>query len=88
MPNWELISFIQASKVRFRIMISLNEQVKSPVALKKELKVPISRISAILKELRGKELIENMTPDRRKSKIFQLTKKGRDVLNEIHEITS
>ena len=87
MPDWELISFIKASEIRLNILESLDERVQTPTELKEKFKVPMSRISAVLKELSEKGLVENLTPDRRKSKMFQLSKKGKKSLEEIHEIS-
>lgn len=87
MTEWSLVSFVLASEIRFKILVSLNNKVKSPTELKKEFDVPISRISSVLKELMENGLAENLTPNRRKSKIFSLTEKGKGVLIEIHKIT-
>lgn len=87
MPDWSLISFILASETRFKIIVSLNKKVKSPTELKKEFDVPISRISSVLSELIEYGLIVNLTPNRRKNKIFSLTEKGKKALKDIHEIT-
>jgi predicted transcriptional regulator len=86
MPDWELISFIKASEIRLSILESLNERVQTPTELKEKFNVPISRVSSILKELSEKELVENLTPDRRKSKMFSLSKKGKSILQEIQKI--
>lgn len=87
MPDWNLISFVLASEIRFKILVSLNNQVKSPTDLKKEMECPISRISAILKELSEHELVENLSPTRRKNKIFSITEKGKDIIKDIHTMT-
>jgi|GEM_PF-582621 len=85
--NWDLVSFVMASEIRFRIMVSLNERVQTPTELMKKFVVPISRISAVLKELNEKKLIENLTPERRKVKMYSLTNLGKNVLQEIHKLT-
>ena len=51
MPNWELISFVKASDIRFNVLETLNERVQTPTELKQKFGVPISRVSSILKEL-------------------------------------
>ena len=86
MPDWELISFVKASEIRLHILESLNDNVQTPTELKEKHKVPISRISSVLKELVENNLVENLTPDRRKGKIFSLTKQGKSVLSEIQKI--
>ncbi|MEA3307398.1 MAG: winged helix-turn-helix domain-containing protein [Elusimicrobiota bacterium] len=87
MAEWDLVSFVIASEIRFKILVSLNNKVQTPTDLKREFNVPISRISAVLKELSEKELIENLTPERRKSKMYSITEEGRKVLGEIHHLT-
>ena len=87
MPDWELISFVLASEMRFKILLSLNNKVQTPTELKKSFNVPISRVSAVLKELSEKGLVENLTPERRKSKIYGITKQGKKVLNDLHDLT-
>ena len=84
-PNWELISFIKASEIRYHILLSLEKGVKTPTELKEQYKVPMSRVSTVLKELIDNNLVKNLTPDRRKSKIFALTPLGENVLKEIQK---
>lgn len=79
-PDWELISFVKASEIRNNILASLEKGAKTPTELKEQYGVPISRISAVLKELVDNELVENLTPNRRKSKMYGLTKKGHSIL--------
>lgn len=84
--NWDLISFVLASDIRSGIINRLNDKVQTPTELKKAFDVPISRISAVLKELTEKKLIENLTPERRKSKIYALTGLGKETVREIHKL--
>jgi predicted transcriptional regulator len=81
--DWDLISFVLASDVRREIITRLGESVQTPTNLKKVFNVPISRISSVLKELTEKGLVENLTPDRRKAKMYTLTELGKNVLHEI-----
>ena len=84
MPDWELVSFVKASQIRLDILILLNDEVLTPTELKTRCDVPISRISAVLKELVEKKLIKNLTPDRRKSKMFGITSIGKEILENIN----
>jgi len=88
MKDWNLISFVMASEPRFQIMIYLQKKESTPTELTKKMDVPISRTSAVLKELQEKGLVECLTPKRRKSKMFGLTEKGEKILEGIHELTS
>jgi predicted transcriptional regulator len=87
-PNWDLISFVKASEIRYNTLASLEKGAKTPTELKESFGVPISRISAILKELVDVDLVENLTPSRRKSKMYGLTKKGQSILSEILKVAS
>ena len=87
MAEWELVSFVMASEIRFKILVSLNNKIQTPTDLKREFNVPISRVSAVLKELVEKELVKNLTPERRKSKMYSITEEGKRVLEEIHDLT-
>lgn len=88
MLKWEEVSFVMASEPRFQVLINLKEQIRTPTELTNKIGVPISRVSTVLKELEKKDLIQCLTPNRRKSKLFKITKKGEEIIKEIHKITS
>jgi DNA-binding MarR family transcriptional regulator len=85
--EWDLISFITSGSLRFKILAELLNKTYTPSQLSTKLKIPISHISSTLKELSEKSLIECLTPDRRRNKFFQITKKGEKLLDEINKIT-
>lgn len=87
MIEWDKVSYVMASKVRFGILTSLNKKVMTPIELTKELNIPISSVSKTLGELVDKDLIECLTPKRRKSRIYSISKSGKGILGKIHEIT-
>jgi len=86
--EWETVSFVMSGKLRFRILVELKESQKTPSDLKDIIKVPISHISKTLTELEKWELVECLTPERRKTKFFTTTDKGKNILSEISRITS
>ena len=88
MDTWETISFVNASKVRFAILVEIKEKAKTPSQLANLLKFPISRVSFVLKELIEKGLIKCLTPSKRKSKFYIITDAGKVVLSKISELTS
>jgi len=69
-------------------MIFLREKESTPTELTQKMDVPISRTSAVLKELQEKDLVQCLTPERRKSKYFALTDNGEEILESIHELTA
>lgn len=85
--DWDLISFITSSKIRFKILTLLNKQKRTPTSLSKTLEVHISAVSRTLTELVEKELIHCLTDKRTKFKYYEISDKGKNLLKKIHEET-
>jgi len=81
--DWNLVSFVTSSKVRFKILIELNKGKKTPSELANIIKNPISHVSSTTKELEDKNLIKCLTPERRKGKFYVITDVGKDLLDFI-----
>ena len=88
MVDWELVSYVLASELRFQILIELRKNKMTPSELAEELEIANSRMSVTLKDLEENELVKCLTPNRRKSKLFTITGKGDEILEEVHELTS
>ena len=86
MNNWDLISFVKSSDKRFQILSLLNETVSTPSDISKKLNIPISHVSSTLSELSERDLIVCLTPERRKTKLFETTKIGKSILLKIEDI--
>ena len=86
--DWDLISFITSSKIRFKILTLLNKQKITPTSLSKTLEVHISAVSRTLAELTKKELIICLTDKRTKFKYYEISDKGKALLKNIHEETN
>ena len=56
--DWDLISFITSSKIRFKLLTTLNKRKNTPTELSKILDVHISAISRALSELAKNNLKE------------------------------
>ncbi|MEA2070397.1 MAG: winged helix-turn-helix domain-containing protein [Asgard group archaeon] len=85
--DWDTVSFVTGSQIRFKILIELNKKKATPSELAKLLKYPISHISTTLSELEEKELVICLTKERRKNKYFDISKKGRELLKFINKET-
>lgn len=83
MADPEIISYVLASRIRFGILQSLGQGMKTPSELKQEYHVPISRISESLSNLRKKGLVKNLTPQRRKAILYSLTLSGQRLLKAL-----
>jgi len=85
--DWNLISFVTSSKLRFKILIELNKSKKTPSELAHLTKSPISHVSSTMKELEEKNLIKCLTPERRKNKFYETTGFGKELLDFISKET-
>lgn len=85
--DWDLISYITSSKIRFKVLTSLNKSKSTPTSLSKTLNTHISAISRCLRELSDKNLIVCLTDKRNKSKFYEISKEGKDLLERIHKET-
>jgi len=86
MNNWDLISFVKSSDKRFRILSFLNDAISTPSDISTKFDIPISHVSNTLSELSERELVICLTPERRKTKLYQSTENGRKILSKIEEI--
>ena len=79
------MSFILRSKQRTKIIKRLSLQ-KTPTQIADETKLAISHISRTLKEFKNKGIVECLTPKEKIGRIYQLTKKGKQVLKKLLEM--
>lgn len=87
MVDWNLISFITSSKIRFKVLTKLNKSKFTPTELSKELEFHISAISRTLSELLNKELILCLTDKRKKYKYYIISENGKKLLKDINNET-
>ncbi len=85
--DWNLVSFVTSSKLRFKLLIELNRGKRIPSDLANLTQNSISHVSQALKELEAKKLIKCLTPERRKSKYYEITNFGQELLDFINKET-
>jgi predicted transcriptional regulator len=85
--EWETVSYVFSSELRLRTLVELSKSKYTPKQLSLSLKQPISHASKALKELRDKGLVECLTPDRKKARLYSITRSGNQVLEEINKLT-
>ena len=84
--DWETVSFVFSSELRCKILLELNKSKNTPKQLSISLKHPISHVSKALKQLNERKLVECLTPNRRKGRLYVITEFGSQVLDEIGKI--
>jgi len=86
--KWELAGKVNSSSYRSKILSKLIETHKTPTRLSKELDIKISHVSRTLTELVKLGLVESLTPELRKGKMYRITKLGKEVIKKIKETGS
>ena len=82
---WELISFAQG-RIRRLCLESLALGPKTPAAIAKSSGKHLSHISRALRESVEKGLVECLTPNLPKNRIYKITAKGKEVLEKLKEM--
>lgn len=83
--DYDELSYILKSKIRFYIIISLKNGNKTPKELAS--KYYLSHISTNLKMLNNNGYVTCLNPNDRKNKTFTLTEKSIKMIEYLHEIT-
>ena len=81
--EWESYGFVIASRYRTRIVLDLLNGPKTPKELSVNTGFYLSHVSSTLSDLREKGIVECLTPNLRRGKVFALTEKGRKVARKI-----
>ncbi|WP_367270520.1 transcriptional regulator [uncultured Methanobrevibacter sp.] len=77
------ISYVQISKYRTKTMKALEGNVKIPSAIARDSGIRTNHISKVLSELKAHELVECINPEVRKGRLYRLTDKGAEVVENI-----
>ena len=77
------ISYVQISKYRTKVMKALDGEVLIPSQIAKNSGIRTNHISKVLSELKVHELVECINPEVRKGRLYRLTDKGEEVVNNI-----
>lgn len=88
MPAWEKVSFIMASRARFMVLAALGMSPSVPTDLARSLGLGKPTVSTALRELSDARLVECLTPERRKARVYGITKGGKEVLEEVQRLAS
>ena len=84
--DWKLYSFIIRSKLRRGILLSL-EIPKTPTQIGNEVDSSVSHVSRNLKQFAEKGIAVCVTPKERIGRIYKLTEKGEQILDQLKKET-
>ncbi len=83
--DWDTYGFVKASNYRSSVMIALSETPKTPSDLSEELDLRLSHVSNTLTELSEKGLVECLTENRSKGRIYATTDDGDEIVSYLTE---
>lgn len=86
--DYELIkavSHIKSSKYRYKIMNSIDDKIKLPSEISKDVNIRLNHVSATLNDLKSSGLVECLNEDAKKGRLYKLTKLGKDAIQIINE---
>ncbi|MBN2422968.1 ArsR family transcriptional regulator [Candidatus Woesearchaeota archaeon] len=82
MTLYDDVSFVIRAKNRNNVFQALTIP-KTPTQLSKQLDINIGYVSNIIIELLKRELIECLSPNEKRHRLYKISKKGANVINEI-----
>ena len=83
--DWEVIGRVKLSKYRVKIL-KLLEKPSMPRELKEKTNYNFSHVSRALDQLEKMNLIECLTPNVKIGRMYQITEKGKKVLEKLKEL--
>jgi len=82
--DWEDISFIIRSRYRKNVLFLLYSEPSTPTKLSKQTSLVLSHVSRTLKQLEDNGFVECLSSST-KGKIYNITSKGRSIVEIIKE---
>lgn len=77
------IGYVNISKYRTKVMKSLGGEVLIPSQIAKNSGIRTNHVSKVLAELKAHELVECINPEVRKGRLYRLTEKGEELVENI-----
>ncbi|SNZ12802.1 hypothetical protein SAMN06269185_1932 [Natronoarchaeum philippinense] len=77
-------AWIKASNYRENILVAIGEKPRTPKELAEMNEYYLSHVSNVLSDLNDHGLAECITPDRNKGRLWQVTQKGEEMVEDIH----
>jgi len=81
--NWNKYAFVISSNHRQRILKELHEKPRTPSELAEELDLSISHVSNLLKGLKNEKIVECITPDKKKGRLYKITDSGKWIVKRL-----
>jgi predicted transcriptional regulator len=77
--DWNIYGYVMASEYRKSIVLSLNEKPKTPKEIANESDYHLSHVSNTLSDLSEEGIVECLTEERTKGRIYDVTTLGESI---------
>ena len=84
--DWAKYGHVIASEYRKKIVMSLVKGPKTPKQISDETKLYLSHVSHVINELMKKGVVECLTPNLRRGKIFSLSIDGKEIAEQLKKL--
>ncbi|MCL2114624.1 MAG: helix-turn-helix domain-containing protein [Methanobrevibacter sp.] len=74
------IAYVKASKYRKDILLEIDNDLKLPSEISKEVSIRINHVSNTLKQLKDANLVECVNEEAKKGRLYQTTEKGKGII--------
>ena len=81
--KYKIIGYVIASKYRLNILKSLNDTVKTPSLIAKDIDLRTNHVSNVLKDLKEKNLVVCLNEEAHKGRLYKNTDLGIEILKYI-----
>ncbi|MCQ2977961.1 MAG: winged helix DNA-binding protein [archaeon] len=78
-----LIEYIKTSPNREKVVRILDNEILKPTDISKKANIHVNTVSKSLKQLKTHELVTLLNPDKKRGRLYKLTKKGNEVLSHM-----
>lgn len=85
--DWKTVSFVLSGRKRKGLLLALDRP-RTPTEISKIVDVGVTNLWTKLKALEEKGLVECVTPEAKKGRIYKLTAKGEVVRKEVEKMGS
>lgn len=81
--TWEEAGIVKASEIKENILALLLNQPLTPKDISESLDKHLSQISRNLRTLEKRGLVECVTPQLKKGRLYTITKKGQEIMEKL-----
>lgn len=83
----DLIAYVKSGKNRLKVLKIMERQKKLVFAsdIADEVGIRVNHMGSVLRELTEKKLLDNPNPSNRRQKLYQISEKGKEILDYFNE---